>query len=97
MSCPPSHFEYHSLHVATPQAQPVRVKWSPSVPRADRLRIREHTCACTYPMFELSTAAGLWFVRRISDENSAVIVESPWMSASAARDLWLQIVTGQAE
>ncbi|MGP3921555.1 hypothetical protein [Nonomuraea sp. 10N515B] len=94
---PPSHFDYHSLHVADPQADAVRVKWSPSFPRADRLRVREHTCICTFPMFELCTAAGLWFVRRIPDESSTGIVESPWMSAPAARDLWLQVVTGQAE
>ncbi|MDP4505859.1 hypothetical protein [Nonomuraea turcica] len=96
MRRPPSHFDYHGLHVAAAQAQAVRVDWAPSQPRADRLRIREHTCACTYPMFELCTAAGLWFVRRITDEAPEAIVESAWMSARAARDLWMQIVTGQA-
>ncbi|MFI7125713.1 hypothetical protein ACIBQ1_08465 [Nonomuraea sp. NPDC050153] len=96
MSGPASHFDYHGLHVAARQAQAVRVDWTRSLPRADRLRIREHTCACTYPMFELCTAAGLWFIRRLTDEAPGVIMESAWVSARAARDLWLQIVTGQA-
>jgi hypothetical protein len=96
VSCPPSHFDYHGLHVAASKAQAVRVEWTPSLPRADRLRVREHTCVCKYPMFELCTAAGLWFIRRIATEDTEGIVESVWMCARAAQDLWLQIMTGQA-
>ncbi|WP_276615598.1 hypothetical protein [Nonomuraea basaltis] len=38
MRPPPSHFDYHGLHVAAAQAQAVRVDWAWSQPRADRLR-----------------------------------------------------------
>ncbi|QFY13170.1 hypothetical protein GBF35_47300 [Nonomuraea phyllanthi] len=70
--------------------------WALSQSRATRLRIREHTCACTYPLFELCTAAGLWFVRRLTGEDPKAIEESAWMPAPAARDLWMHILTGQA-
>ena len=70
--------------------------WRSSRPRADRVRIREHTCACVYPVYELCTAAGLSFVRRTDDEKGEHVVESHWTSANAARVLWMKIVTGQA-
>jgi hypothetical protein len=96
VSIPPSHFDYHSLHTAAPGAEAVRVDWRESQRRCDRLRVREHTCFCRLPMYELCTAGGLWFVRRFSGEALEVIVESTWMTARAAQRLWMQIVTGQA-
>ena len=96
MSCLPPQFDYHGPHVAAPQAGVVRVEWMPVLPRADRLRVRGHTCACRYPMFERCTAGGLWFVRHYPFDEQADILESAWMSACAARTLWMQILTGQA-
>ncbi len=96
MSRPPLDPECLGLHVPTPRADAIRVDWAKSLPRADRLRVRGHTCACTYPAFELCTAAGLWFVRRLPAKGLGDIVESAWTSASATEELWLQIVTGRA-
>lgn len=96
MSGSPPDGDCHGLHVEIAQVGTVQVEWFLSQQRADRLRVREHTCACTYPMFELCTAAGLWFVRRLMDEDAQVGEETAWMSGRAARDLWRQILTGQA-
>ncbi|MEV0614603.1 hypothetical protein AB0I81_14840 [Nonomuraea sp. NPDC050404] len=94
MNPPPSHFDYHGLHVAVPQEQAVRVRWAESTKRAARIRIKEHTCFCTHPTYEFCTAGGLWFVRRLPEEGTTM--ESPWLPADTARALWLRIVTGQA-
>ncbi|MGP3931285.1 hypothetical protein [Nonomuraea sp. KM88] len=83
--------------MAPPQVGSVRVEWTPSLKRADRLRIRDHTCGCTYPMFEFCTAGGLWFVRHHPIRNPATVLESAWMPARAAQVLWLQILSGQAQ
>ena len=88
--------DYHGLHVAAPQAQLESVLWEPSLPRAHRVRVREHTCICQSPQFELCTAGGLWFVRRTSAGASTGIVESAWVSASAANELWGRLLSGQA-
>jgi hypothetical protein len=47
-------------------------------------------------MFELCTAGGLWFVRHHPKESPADILESAWISARAARELWARILSGQA-
>ncbi|MGW6496840.1 hypothetical protein [Nonomuraea angiospora] len=96
MSSPASHFDYHGLHVPALHAEAVRVDWAQSLRRTDLLRVREHTCMCTYPRFELCTAAGLWFVRKFTAEHPAKVRESTWMQARAARELWSQILAGQA-
>ncbi|MFB4285062.1 hypothetical protein ACBJ59_58035 [Nonomuraea sp. MTCD27] len=96
MRLPPSHFEYHSLHVAAPFAQSARVDWARPLSPTERVRVREHSCVCTYPMFEFCTLGGLWFVRQLISEDPKEIWESPRIRARPARELWLQIMTGQA-
>ncbi|MEU7746729.1 hypothetical protein [Nonomuraea sp. NPDC049158] len=89
--------DYHGLHIAAPHVQAEPVGWEQSRPRANRIRVREHTCSCQRLIFELCTSGGLWFVRRISGEGPSEAVESAWLSARDARDLWVQILTGQAQ
>ncbi|MFC4008447.1 hypothetical protein ACFOY2_14550 [Nonomuraea purpurea] len=48
-------------------------------------------------MFEFCTAGGLWFVRCHPVEDPAGILDSVWTSTRAARELWLQILSGQAQ
>lgn len=86
---------YHGPHVPPAQACAERVDWRRSLPRTAWIRVREHTCACRYPIFELCTAGGLWFVRRLS-KGTPLIVESPWESARTAQELWVRILSGQA-
>jgi hypothetical protein len=96
MSGPPSHFDYHGDHPDRPHEQAMRVRWQKSQNRCPQVRVREHTCICLCPMYELCTAGGLWFVRRFTGKDLEIVVESAWMSAQAARTLWMQIMTGQA-
>lgn len=87
---------YHGLHAATAQPDHEPVDWSPSSPRAARVRIREHTCVCKRVVYELCTAGGLWFVRRLSDGPPVSVVESGWETARAVQALWSRILLGQA-
>jgi hypothetical protein len=96
MAASTSLLDHHGLHVAAAQAQVEQVGWEPTLPRAARVRVRQHTCICQQPLFELCAAGGLWFVRRISDEAPHVIVESAWMLAREAEGLWPRILSGQA-
>ncbi|MET8861523.1 hypothetical protein ABZW11_01070 [Nonomuraea sp. NPDC004580] len=90
------HSDYHSEHPARPHDRALQVGWQQSESRCPRVRVREHTCMCLRPMYELCTAGGLWFMRRYTGKDLEIMVESPWMSAGAARTLWLRILTGQA-
>lgn len=89
-----SRAEYHGPHVKAPEPDAEIVDWSPPTRRAQRVRVRAHTCCCRQPAFELCAAAGLWFVRRMT--ANGVAVESPWTSPRAAMELWEQILRGQA-
>ncbi|MGW7477083.1 hypothetical protein ACWGH8_00700 [Nonomuraea muscovyensis] len=88
-------YDYHGPHADPPQPWAEPVEWERSLPRADRLRVRAHTCGCRRPFFELCTAGGLWFVRRMSGESPADVVETRWMRERAAKDLWRRILSGQ--
>lgn len=95
VTCPALQFEYHGPHATAAQDHADPVDWEPSVKRTDRIRVREHTCTCRSPIFELCTAGGLSFVRRLTDDDTAT-VESSRVSARVARDLWERILNGQA-
>lgn len=58
------------------------------------IRVRDHTCSCRFPTYELCTAAGLSFVRRTINDNT--IMESPWLPSRDTQELWQRILRGQA-
>lgn len=87
---------YHGPHVAALLPNAEVVEWRPSLPRVHRVRIRAHTCSCRFPIYEFCTGGGLSFVRRLAEEDPAVGVESPWVKARAAQELWLRILSGTA-
>ncbi|MFG2078688.1 hypothetical protein [Nonomuraea maritima] len=79
-----------------PDAQAIQVQWKQPLQRAERLRVRAHTCGCTFPTFELCAAAGLAFVRVFRSEDDEDVWESAWLPMRAACKLWNQILNGQA-
>lgn len=91
-----SYFDFHSDHPARPHKRALRVDWQQSQDRCPQVRVREHTCMCLRPVYELCTAGGLWFMRRYTGENLEIMVESPWTPAGPARALWMRVLTGQA-
>jgi hypothetical protein len=96
MSVPPPHFNHHSRHVAMPQDDALQVAWEKVVRRCDRIRVQEHTCMCKRPVYELCAAGGLSFIRRLSGNGLRSVVQSEWMPARAAHELWMQILSGYA-
>lgn len=84
------------LHAAAPQAGYERVNWRESLPRANRIRVRHHTCDCKPVVYELCQAGGLSFVRRLYRSDAVLVQESAWVRPSEAERLWLRILMGQA-
>jgi hypothetical protein len=87
---------YHGIHPAPTQAGYERVDWREPLPRATRVRVRQHTCDCRPLAYELCQAGGLSFVRRIYQTDGIVTVESEWLRAALAEQLWSKILLGQA-
>lgn len=54
----------HSHHVDAPCPDAERIDWRTPTRRTQHVRVRDHTCDCRNPPYELCTAAGLWFIRR---------------------------------
>ncbi|NRQ36628.1 hypothetical protein HII36_33050 [Nonomuraea sp. NN258] len=98
MTAAPILDAYHGTHVATPQAGAERVEWARAADRVARVRVREVTCSCRWPIFELCAAGGLAFVRYVSldDDGSISTLESPWGPAREAARLWTRILNGRA-
>ncbi|GGP18422.1 hypothetical protein GCM10012278_90540 [Nonomuraea glycinis] len=94
MTPPKRARDFHGTHAAGPRQPSQLVEWSPPAPRTDRIRVRDHTCSCRFPTYELCTAAGLSFVRRTTSDKT--ITESPWLPSREAQQLWQKILHGQA-
>ncbi|MEU3169068.1 hypothetical protein [Streptosporangium sp. NPDC006930] len=86
---------YHGVHPAAPQADYERLMWRDCAPRADKIRIREHTCTCQRIVYELCQAGGLLFVRRMYRTDAVLMHESEWLRAVDGERLWLRILLGQ--
>ena len=88
---------YHGIHPAPQQPGCVPVDWQPARPRADRVRVREHTCECRKTVYELCVSGGLVFIRRHLRERSGTLVhESAWLRTAEGERLWAQIIAGLA-
>ncbi|MFF5206255.1 hypothetical protein [Streptosporangium sp. NPDC000396] len=88
---------HHSHHLAPLQAKHERIDWRPERPRADRVRVKEHTCDCRATFYELCQAGGLMFIRRTHRLRGVVTVhESPWAVSRQVEALWLRLLIGSA-
>ncbi|GIH75127.1 hypothetical protein [Planobispora longispora] len=87
---------YHGIHPASPQAGYERLLWRECAPRADRVRVRNHTCECQNVVYELCQAGGLSFVRRIYRSDGVIEHQTTWLRAPEAERLWTRILLGQA-
>ncbi|MFD8528609.1 hypothetical protein ACFV0L_14460 [Streptosporangium canum] len=87
---------YHGVHPAAPQADYEWLMWRDCAPRADRVRIREHTCECRTVVYELCQAGGLLFIRRTYRSDAVLMHESEWLRTADGERLWLRVLLGQA-
>lgn len=88
---------YHGTHPAPRRPDCEPVTWYESTARAERVRVREHTCGCRNVVYELCAAAGVVFVRRLDRRDSPLTVrESHWLRTSEAERLWAAILDGRA-
>ncbi|MFE3449271.1 hypothetical protein ACFXJ8_10075 [Nonomuraea sp. NPDC059194] len=84
-------------HIAEVADKHKRIHWSPSAPRATRVRVRAHTCSCAPVSYELCQAAGLMFIRRTSRAKGVTVVhESPWLRTAQVEALWQSLLRGEA-
>jgi hypothetical protein len=87
---------YGGLHPATPQAGYEHISWQECVPRADRVRVRSHTCNCKPIVYELCHAGGLLFVRRLYRSDGVIEHQSEWLRTPEGEELWSRILLGHA-
>lgn len=88
---------HHGHHLAPLQVTHESIDWRPEVPRADRVRVKGHTCDCRATFYELCHASGLMFVRRTHRLRGVVTVhESPWELSGRVEALWLRLLIGSA-
>ncbi|GGL27129.1 hypothetical protein [Planomonospora parontospora] len=87
---------YHTLHLAPLQQAYERLTWNPAAPRADRIRIREHTCSHHAVSYEFCLGGGLAFIRRTYRSDGVAVHESEWLRIRDAERLWLRLLLGQA-
>lgn len=67
--------------------------WTLAVPRTDRVRVRSHSCSCGPVIYELCTAGGLRFIRRIRTvRGRRVIEESEWTNTRECDELWARML-----
>lgn len=86
-----------SIHVPSPVAGAVKIDWEVARPRADRVRIKQHTCDCRPVFYELCQAGGLMFIRRTTVRGKIRLVdESPWVVTRQALEMWRMLLAGQA-
>ncbi|MEO3853320.1 hypothetical protein [Acrocarpospora sp. B8E8] len=90
-------FEVHGLHVAPAQAGCEVLLWLLPVARADRTRVRQHTCECRATIYELCQAGGLRFIRRtVRGPDGQRVHETERLVAARAERVWLRLLLGQA-
>ncbi|MEV4164638.1 hypothetical protein [Nonomuraea dietziae] len=86
-----------SQHVSPLIDTYVPIDWAIATPRADRVRVRAHTCERLPVAYELCQAAGLMFIRRTSrGEGATVVHESPWQRVCEVEELWRRLLEGMA-
>jgi hypothetical protein len=86
-----------SQHVSPLIDTYVPIDWTIATPRADRVRVRAHTCERLPVAYELCQAAGLMFIRRTSrGEGATVVHESPWQRVREVEELWRRLLEGMA-
>ncbi|MDP9845812.1 hypothetical protein [Streptosporangium lutulentum] len=88
---------HHGHHPGVLRVGHQSIDWRPTLPRAGRVRVKEHTCDCLATFYELCQAGGLMFVRRTHRLRGVVSVhESPWTVARETQELWLRLLMGSA-
>lgn len=86
--------EFHGVHAAPRQDGYVPIEWAHANDRSVRIRVRDHTCACSDPSYELCQSGGLLFIRRTTRQR--VVSESPWLVTEQGLRLWQMLLTGRA-
>src|SRR5437868_15186597 len=87
----------HGTHPEPPHANCTLIQWQKPHARNSRIRIKEHTCDCANPTYELCTAGGLFFIHRTMQSlGGSVHHESNWEVTAGGTRLWQLLLTGLA-
>ncbi|MEV5497175.1 hypothetical protein AB0M50_17430 [Nonomuraea fuscirosea] len=89
--------EYHGLHPEPPKKEVRKIAWYHVQARHPAVRVKAHTCEGEPVVYELCAAAGLMHIRQTRREgDQTVIVETAWVRASEAFEMWAAILQGEA-
>ncbi|WP_433248642.1 hypothetical protein ACQPYK_00895 [Streptosporangium sp. CA-135522] len=79
------------------QRDHVRLVWRHSYQTFERVRVREWTCVCRTPVYELCEGGGRAFIRRIVQlKGDQQVHETHRWSITEARAIWTRLLSGLA-
>jgi hypothetical protein len=90
--------EFHGLHPAAPRPGFRKIRWLPAIPRSDRIRVVQHTCDCREVVYELCSAGGLMFIRRLTYASGGAVkevIETDRLVAAKMARLWAGLLAGE--
>ncbi|GAA2897770.1 hypothetical protein GCM10010517_62870 [Streptosporangium fragile] len=88
---------YHGIHVGLLAPDHEKLVWRAPAARSDRVRVREHTCACRVQSYELCASGGLMFIRRTTMRSGkAVVHETDRWPSKQATNVWTLLLSGRA-
>ncbi|WP_049567913.1 hypothetical protein [Nonomuraea sp. SBT364] len=86
--------DQHGHHVPAGRDVELAIAWSPEAVRASPVRVRDYTCPCREPYYELCQAEGRRFIRRVHlVKDQSITVESPRDSAASINELWVRLLS----
>ncbi|MEV4176097.1 hypothetical protein [Nonomuraea sp. NPDC049709] len=92
----PDDDRYHSAHVPRPRPGFTRLRWE-RLREGSAARIRDYTCDCQNPYYELCSAGGQYFIRRTWLRNGTVQVhETARGRVAKAMEVWSKLLSGEA-
>ncbi|MEQ4718260.1 hypothetical protein [Nonomuraea sp. B19D2] len=82
-------------HVPDPRPGHLTMSWIPARLLAERVRVRDYTCACAPTCYELCQSGGEYFIRRSRRIDEEVVIEETHRTIYAkALVAWTRLLDG---
>ncbi|MEV4221154.1 hypothetical protein [Nonomuraea sp. NPDC049725] len=84
----------HGRHVPAGRAEELSIVWTPEAVRPSPVRVRDYSCPCQVPYYELCQAEGVRFIRMVHvNGDESIVDESPRDRAPKVDELWARLLT----
>lgn len=86
----------HGRHVPAGRAEELSIVWTPEAVRPSPVRVRDYSCPCQVPYYELCQAEGVRFIRRVHvNGDESIVDESPRDRAPKVDELWARLLAAE--